>query len=392
MSAFPLRFELPESQAVAHARMEKRRFERLAVSSVFGDPLERRTWSGAPYNVARCLQNIGIAAEGIHSGFSRGERALLGVHYLMMGHGRPPSSEALLRIRVARQRAAERLSAIAQRRHIRHVLHTGTLDLPIQPGSDLVHYLYCDHTWALSLQHRPDRDRYSARTIEEFDQLERDALAGVEHIFTFGAYVRDHMIGHYGVTPDRVTAVGSGMGQIEPYAGAKDYTRPDLLFIAKHLFMAKGGGLLVEAFRLAREQRPDLTLTIVGDKRSRSHIPALPGLTILDHLPWRELQRLLRMSTLLVQPMLNDPWGQVYLEAMLSRTPVIGLQRNGLPEILENGRHGFLVPEADPQALAGTILAALSDPMRLAAMGLSGQRHVLQTYSWDYVAQCMSAI
>jgi glycosyltransferase involved in cell wall biosynthesis len=308
-----------------------------------------------------------------------------------MGYGRPPSGEALLRIRVARQRAAERLTTIARRRHIRHILHTGALDLPLQPDrDDMVHYLYCDHTWALSLPHRPDRDSYGARAAEDFDQLEREALAGVEHVFTFGTYVRDHMINHYGLAPDRVTAVGSGMGQIEPYAGAKDYTRPDLLFIAKHLFVAKGGSLLLDAFRLAREQRPDLALTVVGDKRSRSHIPALPGVRVLDHLPWRELQRLLRMSTLLVQPMLNDPWGQVYLEALLSRTPVIGLRRNGLPEILENGRHGFLVAEANAPALADAILAALADPTRLAAMGLSGQKHVLQNYSWDRVAQAMA--
>jgi glycosyltransferase involved in cell wall biosynthesis len=390
VSAFPLRFDLPESRASATARTGLRRFERLAISSVFGDPLDRRTWSGAPGNVARSLQKLGIAAEGIHSGFSRGERALLGVHYLMTGYGRPPSGEALLRIRVARQRAAERLAATAQRRHIRHILHTGTLDLPVLPGNDLVHYLYCDHTWALSLPHRPDRGSYGARAIEEFDQIEREALAGVEHIFTFGAYVREHMISHYGLAPERVTAVGSGMGDIEPYAGGKDYTRPDLLFIAKHLFMAKGGALLLEAFRIARQKRPDLTLTIVGDKRSRSHIPELQGVRVLDHLPWRELQRLLRMSSLLVQPMLNDPWGQVYLEALLSRTPVIGLDRNGLPEILEHGRHGFLVPEASPGALAETILDALSDPLRLAAMGLSGQRHVLQSYSWERVAQQMA--
>lgn len=169
------------------------------------------------------------------------------------------------------------------------------------------------------------------------------------------------------------------------------YTRPHLLFIAKHLFVAKGGTLLLEAFRLARQQRPDLSLTIVGDQHSRTHVPTDPGIRVLDHLPWRELQRLLRMSTLLVQPMLNDPWGQVYLEALMSRTPVIGLRRNGLPEILENGRHGFLVDDASPDALADAILSALADPLRLAAMGLSGQQHVMQTYSWGRVAQQMVA-
>lgn len=398
MSAFPLVFPSSEplpSQAAAAAiplAGSGRRFERLAITSVFGDPLDRRTWSGAPYNVARSLQRLGVPVEGIHSGFSNGERGLLGVHYMMMGYGRPHSSEAVLRIRTARQRAAERLAAIARRRQIRHILHTGTFDLPALPGHGLTHYLYCDHTWALSLEHRPDRAAYSKRAIEDFDRLEHESLAGVAHVFTFGDYVRQHIISYYGLAPDRVTSVGSGMGLVEPYEGAKDYTRPHLLFIAKHLFVAKGGTLLLEAFRRARQQRPDLSLTIVGDRHSRTHVPADPGIRILDHLPWRELQRLLRMSTLLVQPMLNDPWGQVYLEALLSRTPVIGLRRNGLPEIIENGRHGFLVDEASPDTLADTILTALADPLQLAAMGLSGQQHVMQTYSWRRVAQQMVAV
>ena len=85
--------------------------------------------------------------------------------------------------------------------------------------------------------------------------------------------------------------------------------------------------------------------------------------------------------------MLNDPWGQVYLEAMASRTPVMGLNRNGLPELVDGGRHGFLVDRADPAALAEAILSAVSDPQRLERMATTAQRHVLENYSWNRVAE-----
>ena len=111
----------------------------------------------------------------------------------------------------------------------------------------------------------------------------------------------------------------------------------------------------------------------------------MAGLSFRAHLPWDELQRLYRESTLLVQPMLNDPWGQVYLEAMVSRTPVMGLARNGLPELVDGGRHGFLVDRADPQSLAEAILSALSDPHRLESMAERAQAYVLATHSWDRV-------
>ncbi len=85
--------------------------------------------------------------------------------------------------------------------------------------------------------------------------------------------------------------------------------------------------------------------------------------------------------------MLNDPWGQVYLEAMVSRTPVMGLARNGLPELVDGGRHGFLVDRAEPEALAGAILCALSDAERLERMAATAQRYVLATHGWDRVAE-----
>jgi glycosyltransferase involved in cell wall biosynthesis len=209
----------------------------------------------------------------------------------------------------------------------------------------------------------------------------------MEHIFTFGAYVRDSVIAHYDISPSRVTAVGSGMGSVEPYFGPKKYAPPKLLFVAKHLFVEKGGMLLLDAFFKARKKRPDLRLSIVGDAAVARRIPKHPAVAFHPRLPWTGLTALYRDATLLVQPMLNDPWGQVYLEALLSRTPVLGLDRNGLPEILENGKHGFLVDMAEPALLAEAILDAVSDPERLAAMGLSGQQHVLNSYSWDIAAE-----
>ena len=74
-------------------------------------------------------------------------------------------------------------------------------------------------------------------------------------------------------------------------------------------------------------------------------------------------------------------------EALASRTPVLGLNRNGLPEITCYGRYGFLVDRPDPQAVAASLVEAMSDMDRLAWMGTEGQRHVLRHYSWDTVAE-----
>ncbi len=371
---------------------EGARFDRLAITSVFGDPLDLRTWSGAPARLATALNRRGIDVVGIHSGGTRGEHFLLAARQSAIGFGVPSATEAILRGRLARQSAAARIATAARRYGVRHVLHTGTLDLPaVDAASGVRHYVYCDHAWAISLRHRPDIDSYSPRAIRWFDELEREALGCAEHVFTFGRYVRDHLIDHYGLAADRVTAVGCGMGPIRPYYGTKDYANGKLLFVAKHLFQAKGGELVLEAFRIARRARPELTLTIVGNPRARRLVARDPAITFHGHLSFEDLQGLYRDAALLVQPMLNDPWGQVYVEAMVSRTPVLGLDRNGLPEIVEHGRHGFVVDRADPRAIAETVVDAVSDPDRLARMGDSGMRHVLASYSWDRVAARIAA-
>lgn len=363
------------------------RFEQVAITSVFGNPRELRTWSGAPANVASALERCGVVVKEIQPRLGKSAKIGIALRDMLSGRGRPLSSEQVLRSLKTRQHLAAQVAEQAKRIGVSDVLHTGTLDLLPAGSRDIRHYLYCDHTWALAQRHHVHASQYTERALQAFEDAEQQSLDGVTHVFTFGSYVRDNLISHYGLAPDRVTAVGSGMGAIQPWHEAKDYARPHLLFVAKHLFQAKGGMLLVEAFRIARQRRSDLVLTIVGDPRSRAFVPDMEGLEFRAHLPWEELQRLYRESTLLVQPMLNDPWGQVYLEAMVSRTPVMGLARNGLPELVDGGRHGFLVDKADPEALAEAIVSALGDPQRLERIAEQAQHYVLATHSWDRVGE-----
>ncbi len=380
-------FSQPSPDHAATTTAAPRRFDRIAITSVFGPPGDPRTWSGAPFNLGQALVRLGIAVESIHPSWGRIARLNAAARHVLSGFGSLTSSEQIRRGARARADMSLQVAEATAQLGVRHVLHTGTLDLPafdLLPG--IKHYLYCDQTWAQSLRHRPDAADYGPRALAEFERLEVQSLHGVEHVFTMAGCVRESLIQHYGLAPERVSVVGSGMGRIEPYRGIKSYAPPRLLFVAKHLFAAKGGTLAVEAFRVALARRPDLFLTIVADPASRRLVPRHSRISFLSRLPWDDLQGLYRGAALLVQPMLNDPWGQVYLEALASRTPVLGLDRNGLPEITANGRYGFLVERPDPIEVADAIVAAVADPDRLARMGREGQAHVLREYTWDRVA------
>jgi glycosyltransferase involved in cell wall biosynthesis len=376
------------TNAQTNAGSKPRRFDHVLITSVFGDPLHPRTWSGAPLNLATALSKQGVSVAGLNPHIGKIEKLLYAARHMVSGYGHLRNTAQILRELPARRQQANQVEDTASRLGAQHVMHTGTLDLPaLNARQGVKHYLYCDHTWALSHAYRASVDGSSDRALREYEKLEADSYAQLDHIFTFGAYVRDNIIAHYGVPADRVTAVGSGMGQIEPYFGTKTYSQSGrMLFVAKHLFHEKGGDLVVEAFMSLRQKHPEMHLTIVGDEKSRRFIPVNSGIEFRPRVAWNELQQLFRDATLLVQPMLNDPWGQVYLEALASRTPVLGLNRNGLPEITSYGRYGFLADRAEPAAIAEAMVEALSDPDRLSWMGIEGQRHVLRHYSWDTVA------
>ncbi|MGA2471989.1 MAG: glycogen synthase [Acidimicrobiales bacterium] len=118
----------------------------------------------------------------------------------------------------------------------------------------------------------------------------------------------------------------------------------------------------------------------------------------LDH---RQLSQLLSHSTVSCCPSVYEPFGLVNLEAMACETPVVASAVGGIPEIVEDGVTGTLVPfepvsptESDPadperfaRDLADAITALVDDPQRARQMGKAGRRRVVEHFSWPVTAR-----
>jgi len=190
-----------------------------------------------------------------------------------------------------------------------------------------------------------------------------------------------------------VTIVGMGVGKIRPFAGKKDYCNGHILFVAKQgVDGHKGGPLLCEAFKIAQEKIPDLKLVIVGGEEHRDLVNGIPNVTVTGYISWDELQQLYEKASLFAMPALYEPWGQVYVEALQCKTPILGLNRNSLPEITDGGKYGILIDEPTPQAVAEGIIWAFEHPEKLEQMALEGQTFCLDRYSWDSVAEKMCEV
>ncbi|MDR5700067.1 glycogen synthase [Agromyces aerolatus] len=125
------------------------------------------------------------------------------------------------------------------------------------------------------------------------------------------------------------------------------------------------------------------------------------GVVWIDrHLPRGELTALLTAATTFVCPSVYEPLGIVNLEAMACGAAVVGTATGGIPEVVDDGVTGVLVPIAqaddgtgtplDPDRfvadLADALTRVVSDPERAAAMGAAGRRRAEAQFAWDAIA------
>ncbi len=358
------------------------KIEPIAISSL-GDPKHTKTWSGTPKNITDALENLGLTVFGIDSSIKNKyqRRAYLLLHKVS-GLGTYDYGRG----RFTRTYSASIVQAQSQAFACKKVLHTGTLDLPgAKLDREIEHYLFCDSTWNLWAQNATDIKCYTPKMLQIAEELEQESYSQIKHFFPISSYVRENLITHYKINPKQITVVGTGRGGIEPFTREKDYGGP-ILFVAKERFADKGGFVLLEGFKIAQKDNPSLKLVIVGRDEYRDLIGSIDNVNVTGYIPWEELQNLFNTAALLAMPALNEPWGLVYLEALACKTPILGLNRNALPEITNHGKYGFLVNESTPNSIAEAILSAFSDLERLKNMGEAGQKFCLETFTWEQVA------
>ena len=91
-------------------------------------------------------------------------------------------------------------------------------------------------------------------------------------------------------------------------------------------------------------------------------------------------------------PSVYEPLGIVNLEAMACATAVVASRVGGIPEVVDGGVTGLLVPPQDPASLADALNLLLRDPGRADAMGLAGRERAVTEFSWDAVAAQTAAL
>jgi glycosyltransferase involved in cell wall biosynthesis len=277
--------------------------------------------------------------------------------------------------------------------------YEGAYDVVVQlqtlcaPGHDrggAPYAIYTDNTMALTRRLNPlgYGSRVSVATAGWWMRFEAEVCQAALAVFTYSEFARASVIDDYGCSPERVVAIGAGANQLLASVEEKDYSAPRALFVGKD-FAQKGGPTLLEAWRRVHERVPAAELVIAGPARAPAALPQ--GARWVGWMERDELAQLYQSASLFVMPSLFDAYGLVFLEAMGHGLPCIGTSVCAMPEIIEEGVTGRLVPRGESEPLAQALIDLLSDPVRREAMGRAAHERVLVHHRWSDVAERASA-
>jgi glycosyltransferase involved in cell wall biosynthesis len=144
----------------------------------------------------------------------------------------------------------------------------------------------------------------------------------------------------------------------------------------------KGVDDILEAARLALDEQPNLHFLFVGDgKHLNGYSARARALGMENHVTWTGLvtdpvgEGVFAATDVLCLPSRwQEAFGLVLAEAMSCEKPVVATRVGGIPEVVEDGETGFLVPRGDTAALARKLVLLARDPALRERLGRAGFR------------------
>lgn len=166
--------------------------------------------------------------------------------------------------------------------------------------------------------------------------------------------------------------------------------RPDIVYVGV-LTPLKGVHLLIEAFTVIVARMPEARLLLVGKPENPDYAEELRAQVVRCQLdgqvqfvaavPQEQVAGYMARAGVVVLPTLSEGLPRVVLEAMAAGRPVVATAVGGIPEVVEDGVTGLLVPPGDVKGLSERLLRILSSPEEAEAMGGRARERVRAVFS-----------
>lgn len=205
------------------------------------------------------------------------------------------------------------------------------------------------------------------------------ALNRAAALVTHSGWCKRSLVNDYGIEERRVAVIPPGV-DLNMWKPAQktplENRRARLLFVGG-AFGRKGGNFVLNAFTQGLSESCELDI-VSNDAPESSHSQIRVHRGMTPGSP--ELRALFDQTDLFLFPSLGDctPWATV--EAMASGLPVIATPVGGVPEQIEHGVNGLIVPPSDPTAIIAAVNAIVEDTTKCRGMGWAGRLRAEQWF------------
>jgi len=231
------------------------------------------------------------------------------------------------------------------------------------------------------------------------------------HVIAVSHYIRREIVG-VGVSPRRCTVIHHGIDHMKFHPGAstkniyKAYPQlkgKRVIFHPARMGIAKGCDVSIKAFNIVHQSFPDAMLVLAGTKNiidwgatQQKDIAYFVSLikfygfeknVLVDVYSLDEMPGLYSASDIVLYPSsAMEPFGLTMLEAMSTAKPMIVTQAGGMPEIIQDGINGFVIPIKDFESLAGRISTLLAETRLAEDFGRTGRQMVEHQFTKEIMA------
>ncbi len=225
------------------------------------------------------------------------------------------------------------------------------------------------------------------------------------HVITTSSRITEKLLAAFQMTPGDVTTLPTGvdLDRFQPEGPRAELSLPPLpsgtpligmISVIRH---AKGMQILAEAARLLRDEGRLVHCVIVGDGPWRSHLEAVVDqlgvkdlFSLLGHR--EDVPEIMRALDVVAIPSFHEAVPQSGLQALAIGMPVVASDVGGIPDIIQNGITGRLVPPKDAVALAQAIRETLDQREQTQAMTKAGLELIRREHSLERMLNRIEAI
>jgi len=217
--------------------------------------------------------------------------------------------------------------------------------------------------------------------------LLRDFFRRCRRLLPWSQWAAESMVRDYDADPAKVQVLPPGVDveRWRPESRSRDAQAPFRLLFVGGDFVRKGGPLLLDVFRRHLSERCSL------DVVTTRPIETVPGVTVHIGLSADDpaLLGLYQAADVVVVPTHADCFSMTAIEAMACGLPVITSAVGGIPEIVVDGKTGYLLAPGDGEALRATIERLVADASLRHSFGAAGRERALRNFNAEAQARAV---